>query len=473
MRRKYLYISWLLFCGLFLCVGDVSAGDVFGEIKGDYGGSIRFRQENIKHGPDLGLQHKPERYFFRLRSTIWGKVAFTDNIGIYGRLANEARYYLGNFKPFETNDKTSDSSRFNEDELVIDNLYLEAKNVFSLPLDIRIGRQDFKGMYGEGFLIYEGTPGDGSRTAYFDAVKATWRITEKHSLDLIYINNRQKDDHLPSLYPARSNSVTDYVNNKRLMNASNEQAFVAYGRSKITPSITIEPYYIYKQEESIGSYHPHLGPKVDLSLNTLGARIAYKTDMWHIRAEWAGQFGEYDDDRKRQGNGGYVSVSQKFANVTWKPEWELGYMRLSGDDPNTGKHEGWDPVFSRAPLTNEIFAYLLPNETMNDSGPIPYYWTNLQLFKLGFTVWPTSAAKVNIFYQKLRAVEKTKATGSSALVLSNASKDRGDLFHLAVDYYFTENLELGVMTEYFIPGDFYNSGAKDSFYLQVQLQFRF
>ena len=464
MRKKCFYVSWFLLCGLglLLCVSDALA-----EIKGDYGGSLRFRQEYIKNGSDLSLQGKPERNFFRMRTTLWGKVDFTDNIGIYGRLVNEARYYFGSYTPFSTSTKYY---RFNEDELAIDNLYFDVKNIFNLPLDIRIGRQDFKGMYGEGFLIYEGTPGDGSRTTYFDALKATWRFNENHSLDLIYINNRQKDDHLPSLYPARPDQ-DDYISNKKLMNISNEQAFVVYGKNKIHPHVTIEPYYIYKHEESCD--YPYPGPTSDLSLHTLGARIAYKTDMWYIRAEWAGQFGEYDDDRTRQGNGGYVFARQTFNDIPWKPEWEIGYLRLSGDDPNTGKHEGWNPVFSRAPLLNEVFAYLYMNETKYDSGLIPFYWTNLQLFKVGGTVWPTSKTKVNLVYQYLRAVEKTNATGSAALVLSNTSKDRGHLIHFAIDYFFTEKFDVGIMTEYFIPGGFYNPGAKNSLYFQWQFQFKF
>jgi hypothetical protein len=458
--KKYFYALWLFLGSLFLCVGDVLA-----EIKGDYGGSVRFREEYIKHGSDLGLNTPPnsDRNFFRMRTTLWGKVDFSDDIGVYGRIANEAKYYMGSYKPSEL----SKSSRFDEDELIIDNLYFEAKNIFNLPLDIRVGRQDFKGMYGEGFLIYEGTPGDGSRTAYFDAVKTTWRFNENHSLDLVYINNRRKDDHLPSLYPARGDSYS-YVNNKKALNASNEQAFVVYGKNRLNPYITLEPYYIYKHEESIESQSTPA-----LSINTVGARIAYKTDMWHIRAEWAGQFGEYDDDRKRRGNGGYVFASQKFANIAWKPEWEIGYLRLSGDDPNTEKHEGWNPLFSRAPLLNEVFAYLYLNETRNDSGLIPFYWTNLHLYKLGLITWPTSATKVKLGYQYLRAVEKTNATGNAAVVLSNASKDRGHLFHLAVDYFFTKNFDAGIMTEYFIPGRFYNSDAKNSLYFQWQFQFKF
>lgn len=87
-----------------------------------------------------------------------------------------------------------------------------------------IGRQDFLGAYGEGFLSLDGTPGDGSRTAYFNAAKAVWRINDGNSVGLIYLSDPKSDTYLPSLYPARSDSIPTYVNNKRLLNASGRES---------------------------------------------------------------------------------------------------------------------------------------------------------------------------------------------------------------------------------------------------------
>ncbi|MDX9746643.1 MAG: alginate export family protein, partial [Syntrophales bacterium] len=146
---------------LFLFALLVYADIAPAEIKADYGGSLRLRQEYWENVIDLETLKAPDRDFFRLRTSLWGKVDFNPNIGIYTRVTNEARYYLGNFKPFEIAPgrpgyETSDSDRFDEDELIIDNLYLDVKNIFGLPLDLRIGRQDFLGQYGEGFVILDG-----------------------------------------------------------------------------------------------------------------------------------------------------------------------------------------------------------------------------------------------------------------------------------------------------------------------------
>lgn len=444
------------------------------EIKADYGGSFRLRQEYMENAVDFETLKKPDRDFFRLRTSLWGKLDLNKDLGAYMRLTNEARYYLGNYKPFETTDTTSDSDRFDEDELVVDNLYFDAKNIFGLPVDLRIGRQDFAGMYGEGFVILDGTPGDGSRTNYFNAAKATWRINNNHSLDLIYINNTQKDEYLPSLHPARSDSLPGYVGNERLLNISDERGFVIYGKNKLNDNFYLEPYYIYKQEDSVGDYNPNFGgPQHKLELNTIGARIILTASNWKVRAEYAHQFGEYDDDTKtdREADGGYLFIGQKYANVTLKPEWELGYIYLSGNDGSTGKHEGWDPLFSRVPTWNEVSTYPLLYETKADSGLVPAYWTNLHLYKIGLKLALASATNLALSYQYLRAVEET--VGLSAAMFSNDGKERGHIGTFMLTHSFTKQIDGYLQAEYFNPGDFYADAAEDSIFLRWQLQYKF
>jgi hypothetical protein len=446
------------------------------EIKADYGANFRLRQEYWENVMSFDVLTKTDRDFFRLRSSLWGQVDFTKDTGIYARLTNEARYYLGSYRPFITADASSDDDRFDEDELVIDNLHFTARNIFGLPVDLRIGRQDFLGMYGEGLVIIDGTPGDGSRTAYFDAIKATWRINDNHSVDVIYLNNRQRDEFLPTLNPARSDSLPTYVDNERLLNVSDERGFIVYGRNRLNKNLLLEPYYIYKEEDSVGShFNPKFGgPRTALDLNTVGARIVFTVSNWTVRGEYAHEFGEYDDDRDRKAGGGYLFVGQKFPEITLKPEWELGYIYLSGDDPSTKDHEGWDPLFSRSPSWNEVFTYPLVYETTADSGPIPCYWTNLHLIKLGLKLALAPATNLALSYQYLRADEETKiTTGSAAALFTNNSKDRGHIGTFMLTHTFTKQIDGFLQVEYFAPGDFYSSKADDSIFLRWQLQFKF
>lgn len=422
----------------------------FAETKFDYGATFRLRQEIWDDVVDLGLS-KPDRNFFRLRISPWVKADFSKDTGLYIRLTTEPKYHLGPFKP----NVPRNNDRMDEDELVIDNLYLDANNIFGLPVDLRVGRQDFLGpnTFGEGFLILDGTPGDGSRTFYFNAIKAKIKINPENSIDLVYLSDPKKDIYLPSL---------NTPPNKKQLTASSEQAFVIYSRNKLSQNITVEPYYIYKREAEMGST-----PK--LKLNTLGARVVYAIESWKLGGEFAHQFGEYTGGRDRTANGGYIFVSRKYDNVSWKPEFDIRYVYLSGDDPDTVDHEGWDPLFSRNPSWNEVYIYHLPAETLKDSGPIPGYWTNLSLLKFAIKLNFTSATNLSLSYQYLWAPEKTKST---VPLFTNDSHNRGHVGTAVLIHKFTKSLNGMLQFELFSPEGFYVDKTSTAKFLRWQLMYK-
>jgi len=118
--------------------------------------------------------------YYRLRTRPGARVDIGDRYGVYGRLANEFRVY-------DNNRQTQRCPH----ELFIDNLYVDVLDVWPDRLGVRVGRQDLK--YGAGRVIRDGTPGDISRSYYFDAVKSEFRITEASTLDLTGIWQRPKD----------------------------------------------------------------------------------------------------------------------------------------------------------------------------------------------------------------------------------------------------------------------------------------
>lgn len=448
-------------CVVFLCSDTVLAAAAF-----DYGGAFRLRYESWYKVADLGTLGAPSRDFFRLRSMLWGKANLNEDMGFHLGLTNEAKYYTGSYRPFETNNPaTTDTDRFDPDELVIDNLYFNYKNVGGFPIDLRVGRQNFLFTFGEMFLIADGTPGDGSRTYYFNAARATVRFNEKNNVDIVYISDPEKDEYLPSLHSSYSQALSSYVDNRRLLNASDERGFVVYGRSKLTENLTVEPYYIWKHEDDFGTT-----PKLDI--NTLGARVVITYGEWKLRGEYAYQFGEYSTGRDRDADGGYLFLGRKHAALPLKPEWEIGYVYMSGDDPNTGKHEGWNPLFSRAPAWNEISIYPMVYENIRDSGPIPAYWTNLHLYLAGLKLGLTSATNLGVTYQYLKADQATR--GLNAAMFSNGGKERGHVGTLMLKQTFTKRLDGFVQVETFVPGDFYNElSSKTAWFTRLELQYKF
>ncbi len=440
MARKFLVVGFLIFMASMIIVSDVLAAVEF-----KYGGSLRLRQELWENAFDLDTLKVKNENFFRLRTSVWGQVTIDKDYSAYLKLTNEARYFI--------NSRTPSNNSFDEDEIVIDNLYADFKNVFKLPVDIRIGRQDFLFNYGEGFLIMDGTPGDGSRTFYFNAVKAVWKINQNNSLDFVVLSNPVRDIYLPSLYAA----------NKRALNTSDEKGFFVYGKNKITDNLSVEPYYIYKKEDKFAA-------TPNLELNTIGMRAVYKYDTWRFRGEFAYQFGEYDGGRDRRGAGGYIAAGRKYDNVALKPEFDLSFIYLSGDKPSTSKHEGWNPLFSRWPMWSELLVFTIVNENLKD-GRTPAYWTNMLIYRANVKLNFSANTNLSLWYNYLRADQSTQ--GLNPAMFSNSGKDRGHLPQAMLNHKFTKNIDGYLLAEYFIPKGFYSKDANDALFFRWQLQYRF
>jgi predicted porin len=473
--KKFLAVALLWCLGCIFFISAASAEVVF-----NYGASERIRQEIWDNLLDLSTMTPTntnyDRNFFRFKTSLWGSADFNKDTSIYLKFTSEVYYNLGPYKqPAGTGPKITTFTRLDENEGVVDNLYVKANNVFGLPVDLKIGRQDFLGpdMYGEGFLISDGNPNDGSRCFYFNAAKAKWRINENHSVDFVYITDQQRDTYLPTWRTDVPDAGT-YYKDKKILNASDEQAFVVYGRNKLSENLTVEPYYIFKKEDSFqfpfGSKKP-LDVTPSLDLNTIGARAVYKTGPWTAGGEFAHQFGEYDGGRDRSAYGGYIFGNLKFADMTLKPEFELRFVSLSGDNPNTKKDENWDPLFSRAPYWNELLIYTQIYETVKEGYAIPGYWTNSQLYMAKASVNLTPDTKLSLSYQYWVANQPAN-TLANFQKMFGTGHERGHLPTLFLTHKFNKNIDAFFQYEYFIPGNFYADNAKNGQFLRWQLQFK-
>lgn len=441
------------------------------------GVDLRFRYENwdnlITLGTNTSLNNGfKDRSFFRFRAMLWDDLKISNSTSFRIRLNTEPKYQMGPY--YHMLKDGVDRRKFDQDEIVIDNLYLEIKKLAGLPFDLKIGRQDFLGpdAYGEGFLILDGTPGDGSRTFYFNAIKAKIYLHPKHTLDLVAVSQPERDIYLPNLHPSYDDGTgRAYINHKKRLSGSNELGFWIYGKNEITPSLRLEPYYIYKKEEKTGTVDT--GAQVPKSyLHNLGLRGVYNyKNLFKIRAELVHQFGEYGNGTDKKAWGGYGFIEIPFINCPAKPILELGYVHLSGDDPSSTKDEAFNPLFSRNPNWNELIIYPYLLETIKRGGAIPGYWTNLKMPLIRIKFTPFKNLNVNLSYQKLYAEEKT--TSLPNFMFSNKGKDRGDLYLGIINYKFNKSLSGMLQYEIFNPGDFYSKEAKTAHFLRTQLQYRY
>jgi len=287
--------------------------------------------------------------YYRLRTRPWMRVRFDDRHELYGRLANEFRVYNNNKQTYPF-----------PHELFIDNLYLDWRGVWRDRLDLRIGRQDMR--YGAGRVIRDGTPGDISRSYYFDAVKAGVRVTEKSTLDLVGIWQRPKDNWTLGHEDV---DLTRYQVSEE-GNDLTERGLMAYYTSKEHSEFPYELYYVYKDESRWLSSNGQRLP--ERRYHTVGARVTPRLDEhWTAEGEVAGQVGTIGDsgasgERDILAWMGFGGLTYTATERRWKPYVTTALLVLSGDDdrfddPNAqGMDTGWNAVFGRGVWTSDVMS---------------------------------------------------------------------------------------------------------------------
>ena len=448
MKSRLVLLLGLVAVGLLFTQDLYAQEDAQESLDFKWGGALRLRHEYWKNWKDMDNDKLDTRNFFRIKSSLWGKWAH-ENMGLFLKLTNENKAYTY----FGNSTTGSKNYRYVVNEFVVDNLYLDIKDVFDMPLDLRIGRQDFLGQYGEGFLIMDGTPQDGSTTFYFNAIKAAWKIDDSNNLDIIYINNPRDDKYLP---------IFNQGSSPQTLNTTDEEAYVLYWKNKSVDKLALDGYYIYKREDD----QYGAGSQAEKSIiNAVGSYAKYDADPYTLRGQLAYQFGDYGE-QDRKALGGYLFVDRDFKDTNWTPKASIGFLYLSGDDTDTSDNESWDPLFSRWPWMSEFYVL----NTLAGTN-ILGYWTNMLIYRAELSLKPTDKLSMQLWYNYLKADEKTAA--SSSYNLSGTGKDRGHLPQFKVKYKINDNISTYFLAEYFIPGNFYTDDADEGLFLRTEVQFKF
>ncbi|HTY44685.1 MAG TPA: alginate export family protein [Patescibacteria group bacterium] len=438
----------VVFVGAILLLGLLLPVSAFAKIDYKWGWYERARYEFWKNLFDTNNDTKDNRGYFWFKTSVWGQADFSKDISVYAKLTNSNKAYTYWYQSASG----KKGYRYDINEVFVDNLYLDLKDFLQLPVDLRLGRQDFLGTYGEGFILMDGTPGDGSRSFYFNAAKATWKIDKKNTLDFLYMNDPRDDDNLP---------IINKQSPENVLASSHEWASGLYHKNDAFKNLHWENYYLYKGEKGTSAAGAAM-TRQTTRLSTIGSFAKYNfAPSWAVRAQFAGQFGSYGDN-KRQGLGGYAYLDKDFKDAKWSPSASIGYLYLSGDDTKTTRNEGWDPIFSRWPWISEL--YVLSIAADAEAG----YWTNLNAVRASFVLRPTSKTKLSLWYNYLRANENTAST----TVLSGTGKTRGHLPQARLDYKINKNINTYVLAEYLIPGNFY--AKKDqALFCRYELELKF
>lgn len=334
---------------------------------------------------------------------------------------------------------------FNADEAFFDNLFVRVKQTFGLPNTLSIGRQDFVGPsgpgtgpkpvpaylqgFGDGWLIYEGTPLDTTRSFYFDAIRNTLELTDaKSSLDLIYIEQAGHGD----------GHITPFNNQERALVEENERGAIAYFKNNSLQRTQLDGYFIYKHSEAIRA-NGYSGDEF-----TFGARAEHDFDEhWQAKAEFAEQLGERNDATVCAT--GFNSKLTYFFRDPLKQDLHIAYEYLSGDDPETDKTEQFNLPWGRGTQWSDLILFTYVPETRFAQV------TNMHRIGMGWSCSPHDVVNLSATYHLLFADQNPQ--GNAAI--SETESFRGQLVRLLMKYKFSEHISGHLVGDIMFPGNFY------------------
>jgi hypothetical protein len=397
----------------------------------EFGVEERVRSENWNNVFDYSRNTDDEREQVRFRTRFWAKIPFATNVDLNVGLNSESNYKFGQKNVF--------------DEVMFDTANLAIRNLGVKGLSLKVGRQDIS--KGEGLILLEGTPGDGSRSLYFNAVDLSYAY-RKSTIEAIGILNPRMDHFLPK-FNSQNKTLVEW----------NDQALGLYYTDNNTADTTWEAYYFHKRETGDARAVTNYQHQADRRVETAGARLKRKINaQWSFTGEFARQWGSAHPGTPIGAWAAYGYATRNFKHAA-KPYVTVGYWALSGDDPaKSGKISGWDPLFSRWPKWGDLELYSEAYE--KGVG----YATNQKRISLegGFT--PFNKATLKFMYYKVSAFHPF---GFRPAVFGPGT-DRGQNVQSRLDFQVNSYVRGHVDFETLLPGSFY-AGKDRSYFLRFEL----
>lgn len=401
-----------------------------------WGADARFRQEYL-HNPFLLDTDPPGHTWNDLRNRfrVWANVAPTKEFDFYTRLTWEPRYWWApNSK--QNDNGNSDGQQWTWNDGDFDNLYFRIKPQ-DVPMTFTVGRQDI--ILGDGWLVLDGTPLDGSETIYMDlAARLTIDFKEiKTTGDFIVLQNwSDPDEWLPSIQ-----------SESRHRTEQDELGVILWFTNKSLDRTEINPYFMYKHDDAV------LANGDDGDIYTVGARIKHEFDKnWSAQGEGAYQWGNRRNaamfpEGGDVSAGGFIGQIAYSFNDELKNRLKVVYEFLSGDDPDSRQVEQFDRLWARWPMWSELYIYTYAVETRIAEV------TNLHRVAFGWDCVPMRDMTFALDYHLLFAAENTRA-GTPGF--SSGGDFRGQLLTAVLKYKFNEHVAAHLWCEAFFPGDYYD-----------------
>lgn len=393
-------------------------------LRGIYDEALRLDQNARGH----------DRFWSRYRGRVWTKISPIDNINFNIRLVSEPRLYC---RPDTFEDQTI------RQEALFDKMNVEWTKALGLPLTIKAGRQDLK--FGNGWLVIEGTPRDGTRSFFFDALRATWDAKcVNTTFDLVALSNHANSSWWIRPFNDRDLDLIEH----------DECGIILYASNKTLERATIDGYFMYKHDDR------SLPNGNSGELYTFGARVAGECGThWKYRAEAAPQFGHK--------NGTSVCAFGADSQLEYYLRDKLNNSFRGGFEFRSGESDPdgcFDILWGRFPHWSNIFNDYLGGLEFLASQPSNYYRLGL-----GWSFDPIDRLTFSADYHILFAHHNPM---SGAAGFSGDGKFRGQLLAATVNHTLNEHVNSQVKFETFFPGDYYDQSRNDvAVFARYQIMF--
>jgi hypothetical protein len=386
----------------------------------DIGFEQRVRTENWNNILDASNALNDEREQIRYRTRGWMKLPVGTTVDFFVGLNQESNQKLGQPSVF--------------DEVVFESLYLDFKKVFVKGLSLRVGRQNLP--HGEGFFLFEGNPGDGSRSIYFNGI------------NLAYEKKKSKLELMGILMPAYDRMLPRINDQHKLLQEWDMASLGAYYTDRNRKNLSWDAYYFYTKETHCKTARSSYQFQPDRHTHSAGARVVRQLDKnWSLTGEFVAQRGMQHGGSEISGWAGYGYVKRTF-DTKWKPYVRGGYWAFSGDDPQTKAIEGYDDLFARWPKWSELYIYT----QVREQGVA--YWTNTKMWEGELGAAPSKHWNGRLTYYKLDGFHPFPKGPQTVF---GPGTDRGNMAQCRIDYIHNRNWRAHFLYEGLWSGDFYRA----------------
>jgi hypothetical protein len=393
----------------------------------------RFRIETYDNPATLSKSKESGNSFIRNRISLTGQWFPDESVEVAAKITNEFRNY---FAP--------STNRIHMNELFFDQLYVKWNTKKCLDGVLTLGRQNIT--LGEGFVVMDGSPLDGSRSTYFNAFRYDWNINANHSMTLFY-TYQPSIDKLPVINGNDIDPAYQGDGSWKLTEQTEAGGGIYY-TGKIQ-DLNLQSYYIRKD---------YLKPdtkagQIKSGINTIGSRLTMPlNNNFRSTLEGAYQFGKSGNfDKSAYGGYLYFDFTPKLEYNFIPKKITVGTVCLSGDDKSTKNDEGWDPIFSRWPKWSEVYTYT----QIKEFNGRPAYWSNLISFYTSLQFTLDDQFGFNFDYHHMLAPQEAPVSAYPG----GSGKVRGDLFIGKLLVNINKNVTTQIIIEHFIPGNYYFRNA--------------